>query len=191
MSSIFQNRLDYFKKETSPTYLRIEMEVLARMSVPRIDVDGMTCAVCVSHVEKAILSVPEVESAAVNLALSSAEFNGKASIDDVVNAINKSGYVASIPVEFTEKLEKMKKEANLSIYKSTPSLIIALIIMFYVMSGGEEKFHLVAFLCVISLDGWKVLAKGIHSLRYGVNMYTLIFLSFSAISLASVPKPPP
>lgn len=38
MSSIFQNRLDYFKKETSPTYLRIEMEVLARMSVPRIDV---------------------------------------------------------------------------------------------------------------------------------------------------------
>ena len=178
MSSIFQNRLDYFKKETSPTYLRIEMEVLARMSVPRIDVDGMTCAVCVSHVEKAILSVPEVESAAVNLALSSAEFNGKASIDDVVNAINKSGYVASIPVEFTEKLEKMKKEANLSIYKSTPSLIIALIIMFYVMSGGEEKFHLVAFLCVISLDGWKVLAKGIHSLRYGVNMYTLIFLAF-------------
>ena len=87
-------------------------------------------------------------------------------------------FIASIPVEFTEKLEKMKKEANLSIYKSTPSLIIALIIMFYVMSGGEEKFHLVAFLCVISLDGWKVLAKGIHSLRYGVNMYTLIFLAF-------------
>ena len=154
------------------------MEVLARRSVPRIDVDGMTCAVCVSHVEKAILSVPEVESAAVNLALSSAEFNGKASTEDVVNAINKSGYVASIPVEFTEKLEKMKKEANLSIYKSTPSLIIALIIMFFVMSGGEEKFHLVAFLCVISLDGWKVIAKGIHSLRYGVNMYTLIFLAF-------------
>ena len=178
MSSIFQNRLDYFKKATSPTYLRIEMGVLAGMSVPRIDVDGMTCAVCVSHVEKAILSVPEVESAAVNLALSSAEFNGKASIDDVVNAINKSGYVASVPVEFTEKLENMKKEANLSIYKSTPSLIVALIVMFYVMSGGEEKFHLVAFLCVISLDGWKVIVKGIHSLRYGVNMYTLIFLAF-------------
>ena len=178
MSSIFQNRRDYFKKATSPTYLRIEMGVLAGMSVPRIDVDGMTCAVCVSHVEKAILSVPEVESAAVNLALSSAEFNGKASIDDVVNAINKSGYVASVPVEFTEKLENMKKEANLSIYKSTPGLIIALIIMFYVMSGGEEKFHLVAFLCVISLDGWKVIVKGIHSLRYGVNMYTLIFLAF-------------
>ena len=178
MSSFFQNRRDYFKKETSPTYLRIEMGVLAGMSVPRIDVDGMTCAVCVSHVEKAILSVPEVESAAVNLALSSAEFNGKASIDDVVNAINKSGYVASVPVEFTEKLENMKKEANLSIYKSTPSLIIALIIMFYVMSGGEEKFHLVAFLCVIALDGWKVIFKGIHSLRYGVNMYTLIFLAF-------------
>ena len=178
MSSISQNRRDYFKKATSPTYLRIEMGVLAGMSVPRIDVDGMTCAVCVSHVEKAILSVPEVESAAVNLALSSAEFNGKASIDDVVNAINKSGYVASVPVEFTEKLENMKKEANLSIYKSTPGLIIALIVMFYVMSGGEEKFHLVAFLCVISLDGWKVIVKGIHSLRYGVNMYTLIFLAF-------------
>ena len=178
MSSFFQNRRDYFKKETSPTYLRIEMGVLAGMPVPRIDVDGMTCAVCVSHVEKAILSVPEVESAAVNLALSSAEFNGKASIDDVVNAINKSGYVASVPVEFTEKLENMKKEANLSIYKSTPGLIIALIIMFYVMSGGEEKFHLVAFLCVIVLDGWKVIVKGIHSLRYGVNMYTLIFLAF-------------
>ena len=175
---LFQNRRDYFKKETSPTYLRIEMGVLAGMPVPRIDVDGMTCAVCVSHVEKAILSVPEVESAAVNLALSSAEFNGKASIDDVVNAINKSGYVASVPVEFTEKLENMKKEANLSIYKSTPGLIIALIIMFYVMSGGEEKFHLVAFLCVIVLDGWKVIVKGIHSLRYGVNMYTLIFLAF-------------
>ena len=69
----------------------------------------------------------------------------------------------------------MKKEANLSIYKSTPGLIIALIVMFYVMSGGEEKFHLVAFLCVISLDGWKVIAKNSFVKIWREYVYTDIF----------------
>ena len=56
----------------------------------RIDVDGMTCAVCVNHVEKAILSVNGVENVAVNLAFASAEFQGDAKIDEVIAAVNSS-----------------------------------------------------------------------------------------------------
>ena len=87
------------------------------MFVTRIDVDGMTCAVCVSHVEKAILSVSGVENAAVNLAFASAEYQGSAKIEDVIAAVNSSGYDATVPVDFNERLNKIKNEVKSSLSK--------------------------------------------------------------------------
>ena len=154
------------------------MIVMIGLSMARIDVEGMTCAVCVSHVEKAILSVQGVTNAAVNLAFESAEYQGDADVKDVIEAINSSGYKAMLPVEFSERLEKMQKDVSSSLAISTPALIIALGIMFYVMSGGNEYLHIVAFFFVFLLNGWKTLLKGVNSLYQGLNMYSLVFIAF-------------
>ncbi len=155
----------------------------------RIDVDGMTCAVCVSHVEKAILSVSGVENAAVNLAFASAEYQGSAKIEDVIAAVNSSGYDATVPVDFNERLNKMKNEVKASLSKSVPGLIIALSIMIYVMTGGPENFHLLAFGLVFILDGWKVILKGVKSLKNGLNMYSLVLLAFISSMAWSILNP--
>ena len=152
----------------------------------RIDIDGMTCAVCVSHVEKAILSVEGVVSAAVNLPLGTAEFNGDVSTDEVINSVIKSGYIASRPVDFVEKITKMQNEVSNALKTSIPALVISLAIMAYVMTGGNERFHLIGLAVTLSLGGYKVMLKGLKSLKSGANMYTLVFLAFLASLIWSV-----
>lgn len=64
----------------------------ARIDIPVV---GMSCAACVSHVEKAIKTVPAVESAAVNLGsgLATVCFDGEAgSLKEIVRAVEAAGY---------------------------------------------------------------------------------------------------
>ncbi len=60
-----------------------------------IDITGMTCASCVSRVEKALLKVPGVETASVNLATERASVSG-GDPDALIKAVEKIGYAASI-----------------------------------------------------------------------------------------------
>ncbi|WP_336170191.1 heavy metal translocating P-type ATPase [Ensifer sp. MJa1] len=62
-----------------------------------IPVEGMTCASCVSRVEKAIRAVPGVTSASVNLATERADvrFDATARPADIVKAIENAGYGAA------------------------------------------------------------------------------------------------
>ena len=62
-----------------------------------LDVEGMTCASCVSRVEKIIGKVPGVQSAQVNLATNKAtvEFEGAAPVDAIMQAVEKGGYKIS------------------------------------------------------------------------------------------------
>lgn len=62
-------------------------------------IDGMTCASCVSRVEKAIRKVPGVIDVSVNLATGKAQIQttGGSDIQTVISAIRKAGYEASIP----------------------------------------------------------------------------------------------
>ena len=64
-----------------------------------LEIGEMTCASCVSRVEKALLSVPGVESAAVNLATATATVSvlgGRSRIKALVEAVEKAGYTARI-----------------------------------------------------------------------------------------------
>ncbi len=85
------------------------MNMLAKQpSLPRtdrmmIDVEGMTCASCVAHVERALKAVPGVETASVNLATERAEITG-AALDRaaLVQAVEDAGYeVPARPVDLT------------------------------------------------------------------------------------------
>lgn len=66
-----------------------------------LSIEGMTCASCVSRVEKALRKVPEVTFAEVNLATEKAEVKFVGRADDVlprlVAAVEKAGYVAKLP----------------------------------------------------------------------------------------------
>lgn len=67
------------------------VSVDARLSLP---VDGMTCASCVGRVERALKTVPGVQTAAVNLATERADitFSGLADPQAAVRAIESAGY---------------------------------------------------------------------------------------------------
>ena len=60
-----------------------------------IDITGMTCASCVSRVEKALLKVPGVQAASVNLATERASVSG-GDPDALLQAIEKAGYTANL-----------------------------------------------------------------------------------------------
>jgi len=60
-----------------------------------LDIEGMTCASCVNRVEKALLKVPGVESASVNLATERATVSG-GDADQLLRAVEKVGYKAAL-----------------------------------------------------------------------------------------------
>lgn len=64
-----------------------------------LDIDGMSCASCVGRVEKALLALPDVSSASVNLATqqASVRFAGIPDAARAVEAIKNAGYTAHIP----------------------------------------------------------------------------------------------
>ena len=57
-------------------------------------IDGMTCASCSARVERALLKVPGVRSASVNLATEHAEVIGAAGTEALLKAVHDAGYEA-------------------------------------------------------------------------------------------------
>ena len=60
-----------------------------------LDITGMTCASCVNRVEKALLKVPGVQTASVNLATERATVSG-GDVATLLQAIEKVGYKGSL-----------------------------------------------------------------------------------------------
>ena len=130
-----------------------------------IDVDGMTCAVCVSRVESVISEVDGISNVAVNLAKGSANFSGTADVDNVIAAVNNSGYKASMPINYFQKWKFEKEKLNREIKISTISLVYSLLAMYYIMAAENDQtiFGLFSMCIVLSLN-WKVLQKGLNSI---------------------------
>jgi len=84
----------------------------------QLDIEGMTCASCVGRVEKALLRVPGVLSAEVNLATETAIVRttggpGDSSmLNALLAAVDKAGYVARAPLEHTPGAKKTRKPTN-------------------------------------------------------------------------------
>ncbi|WDZ52913.1 heavy metal translocating P-type ATPase [Acinetobacter vivianii] len=79
-----------------------------------LSIEGMTCASCVSRVEKALNAVTGVKTANVNLATERATINGTASIESLIAAIDKAGYdakeIQAAAPDQTEQIEKKDQE---------------------------------------------------------------------------------
>ena len=151
----------------------------------RIDVDGMTCAACVNRVENAIKGISGIDSVAVNLALGKADFRGTATIGDVIEAVNYSGYRGTMSVDFSKKWAMEKESSDRDFLNSILGLLIALSFMAYFMldNAPSSWVGILALILVLALGGWRVVMKGFNSLRYGLNMYSLVLVAMSAAIL--------
>ncbi|RJX31043.1 MAG: copper-translocating P-type ATPase [Oxalobacter sp.] len=80
-------------------------------SAQTLDVEGMTCASCVTRVEKALMKVPGVTDVSVNLATNKALIKSDAAIDAqaMIAALGKAGYDAHIS---TAQATQATTEAN-------------------------------------------------------------------------------
>ena len=108
------------------------------MSAPSLSlaIDGMTCAACVARVEKALVSVPGVTGAAVNLATKSARVEGNADADALIAAIDDIGYGASLISDKDQNAETGRTESRAKKARNSALLAFALISPFLVGMAG-------------------------------------------------------
>ncbi|AMN47478.1 Au+-exporting ATPase [Steroidobacter denitrificans] len=106
-----------------------------------LTVEGMTCASCVGRVERALQAVPGVAQATVNLASERATVRGVAAPADLLAAIEKAGYEASLidPTAPAGEAED-KKDAELLGLKRDLILASVLSLPVFVLEMGSHLF---------------------------------------------------
>ena len=94
-----------------------------------LEIDGMTCASCVSRVEKAILARPGVDSATVNLATERASVRyspSSSSIADLIEAVDHAGYHAKEVIEAGPRRDDEKAaEKDAELIRLRRALVVA------------------------------------------------------------------
>ena len=63
------------------------------------DVTGMSCAACSAHVEKAVCKLEGVDEVSVSLLTNSMNVEGSASAEEIIEAVEKAGYGASLKTD--------------------------------------------------------------------------------------------
>nr|WP_274141945.1 heavy metal translocating P-type ATPase [Enterovibrio sp. ZSDZ35] len=79
---------------------------LSNTPTQQLILSGMTCASCVSSVEKALKNVAGVESVSVNFAERTASINGDASVETLINAVEQAGYGAEVSEDEATRRER-------------------------------------------------------------------------------------
>jgi Cu+-exporting ATPase len=158
-----------------------------------LDISGMTCASCVSRVEKALNKIPGVEAASVNLATEQARVRvvqGSSSLAEIIALVQKTGYGATVssargalgqhPVKSfwaTDGLGRVMMSFILSAPLFLPMLLMPLSIH-WSLSGW---WQLALATPVQFILGWRFYVAGYKSLMAGAgNMDLLVALGTSA-----------
>ena len=97
------------------------------------NVTGMTCAACQARVEKVVSKVPGVTSVSVNLLTNSMGVEGTALSTDIVAAVEKAGYHASVKGAEKESSQGAEALADTETPKLLKRLIISLIFLMPLM----------------------------------------------------------
>ncbi|MDF3829507.1 copper-exporting P-type ATPase CopA [Pseudocitrobacter sp. 2023EL-00150] len=99
-------------------------------------INGMSCASCVSRVQKALQAVPGVAQARVNLAERTALVMGSASAADLVHAVEKAGYGAEAIEDDLKRRERQQETALATMKRFRWQAIVALLVGIPVMIWG-------------------------------------------------------
>ena len=172
----------------------------------------MTCAACQSRVEKAVSAVAGVESCAVNLLTNSMGITGNANPSEIIKAVEKAGYGASLKNTGAEKSasggtsayeEELKDTETPKMKKRLVASLVLLLPLLYVSMGhmlldwplppfldgnhvamGLYELLLSAFIMVINQ---KFFVSGFKALLHkSPNMDSLVALGSGAAFVYSV-----
>ena len=123
----------------------------AQVTLP---VDGMTCAACQSHVQRALRTTPGVNEATVNLMMHSATISFDPRVlspQTLVDAINETGYESRLPEPEVDALAEdearersQRAEYHALLRKSLISMgagIAAMVLSMPLMAGGTHGAH--------------------------------------------------
>ncbi|MET3896818.1 heavy metal translocating P-type ATPase [Devosia sp. UYZn731] len=174
-----------------------------------IDIEGMTCASCVSRVEKALLKVPSVTAASVNLATERAtvQLADTSNVDALLKAIEKAGYTGK-QTDHSQHMHggHQHHDEDAGVLKRDVTIAAVLTLPLFVLEMGSHffmDFHMallslvpqqalyIAYFVVASIvlfvPGWRFFKIGIPALLRGApEMNSLVALGAGAAYLFSV-----
>lgn len=103
------------------------------------NVTGMSCASCVARVEKAVNKVEGVTSCSVNLLTNSMSVDGDVKSSDVISAVEKAGYGASLKGNSSKENksndESLKDTETPKLKKRLFSSLVFLLLLMYISMG--------------------------------------------------------
>jgi P-type Cu+ transporter len=159
-----------------------------------IDIEGMTCASCVSRVEKALANMPGIEAATVNLATEQARIRLKEEIpgmnQHIIDVIQKAGYGAKQSAA-PGQIKRVKQSAFwsadglgpvlLSFALSAPLVLPMVLMPFGIHWMPSGLWQLLLASPVQFVFGWRFYKSGFKALISGAgNMDLLVALGTSA-----------
>lgn len=116
------------------------------------NVTGMSCAACSARVEKAVSGVKGVESCSVNLLTNSMGVEGTAPDSDIIKAVKKAGYGASVKGGAADSKAAVEEdslentETSSMVKRLVSSLIFLMILMYISMGHTMWEFPLPKFM---------------------------------------------
>ncbi|MBQ9434448.1 MAG: copper-translocating P-type ATPase [Synergistaceae bacterium] len=170
------------------------------------NVTGMSCAACSARVERVVKKLPGVTSCAVSLLTNSMSVEGTAKVSDIIAAVEKAGYGASLKTPEPVISATHSQEADSLTDHETPRLkrrlltsIVFLLALMYFSMGHMLSLPLPAFFAhnpvaqgiaqllfagIIMIINQKFFVSGFTSLMHlAPNMDTLVAMgSFSSFA---------
>jgi Cu+-exporting ATPase len=201
--------VDFDPTTTTPTAFTLAVEE-AGYDIPTqsrtIHVGGMTCASCVSHLEKALRAIPEVLSANVNLATQTATIStwiGGVSQTQLQEAITNAGYTIIPQAEeddaAKDSVSQFQEDTTRQLFvRAVLSGIVGLLVMLGTMnllpgfsSLTIETRHIALFMItsvILFWAGHPIYAAAWNAAKHqSVNMNTLIAIgTLSAFGYSTV-----
>lgn len=171
------------------------------------NVTGMSCASCVARVEKAVNKVEGVTSCSVNLLTNSMSVDGDVKSSDVISAVEKAGYGASLKGNSSKENktndEPLKDTETPKLKKRLFSSLIFLLLLMYISMGhmmwgfplpsilanNHIAMGLIQLLltCIIMVINQKFFVSGFKALIHrSPNMDTLVALGAGASFIYSM-----
>lgn len=138
----------------------------------QLAIGGMTCASCVSRVERALKAVQGVDSATVNLATERATVHGVADIGALKSAIQKAGYEAHLVEETTHADDGAagQKDAERAELKRNLVLASILALPVFVVEMGSHV--------IPGMHEWVMTTVGMQLSWYAQFLLTILVLAF-------------
>jgi Cu+-exporting ATPase len=159
-----------------------------------IQVGGMSCAACQSHIRKALEQTPGVTEAAVSLMSGEATVRfdpARVAPEALLDVIRESGYDAELAQEDPEAAERAQRaEVRALAWRAGVSLALGAIAMWLAMRYMHERWsHWVQFALALVATGWAgrqiYAAAWARARRRSTDMNTLVAVGTGAAVLYS------